>query len=101
MKKEIKYENGNMVIEYGNWNMVVDLITGIVTVELDGEARTYQIPNKIIEIRQDNEYVHILIDTKKEYQFKFEYDNFLAGDIFDMKGEFIDSFATHVFGEDC
>jgi hypothetical protein len=71
-----------------------------VQVFCDGESRTYTIPEKIIDAKPRNEYVIINVEGGKYYQFKFEVDKFLVGDIYDENDEFVDSFASYVFGED-
>jgi len=72
----------------------------IVEVFCDGESRTYIIPEMIVKTEKKLEYVFIYTENNKQYQFKFEEDKFLVGDIFDMNGEHLDTFASHVFGED-
>ena len=76
-----------------------------VQVFCDGESRIYDIPEKIIDFKVEDEYCFIYVDDGVEgegrfYQFKFETDKFLVGDIYRTStGDFIDTFACHTFGE--
>lgn len=74
-------------------------IKNIITVTCNGESREYSIVGKIVDTSSTGEYVYVDTDEYR-YQFKFEVDDFLVGDIFDKSGEFYDSFASHVFGEE-
>ena len=69
-----------------------------VQVFCDGESRMYDIPEKIIDFKVEDEYCFIYVEGKY-YQFKFETDKFLVGDIFTNEGEHLDAFACHTFGE--
>jgi len=71
-----------------------------VRIFCDGESRVYDIPEKVVDFKCENEYVYIHVEGGNFYQFKFEVSKFLVGDIFDKDNEFVDSFASHVFGED-
>ena len=72
-----------------------------VQVFCDGESRTYDIPEKITDFKVEDEYCFVYVEGGKFYQFKFEEDKFLVGDVFRTStGEPLDSFACHVFGED-
>jgi hypothetical protein len=72
-----------------------------VQVFCDGESRTYDIPEKIIDFKVEDEYCYLYVKNGLTYQFKFELDKFLVGDIYRTStGEFMDTFAHHVFGED-
>jgi len=70
-----------------------------VQVFCDGESRTYDIPEKIIDFKVEDEYCFIYVEGEKYYQFKFEEDMFLVGDVFTNDGEHLDAFACHTFGE--
>lgn len=94
IRKQITYKGPNnqrwlMTISYDNE----------VTVFCDGEKRVYDIPKPITNIKQSDEYVYLHVEGNMIYQFKFEVDNFLVGDIYTNDGEHLDSFASHVFGE--
>jgi len=69
-----------------------------VQVFCDGESRMYTIPEPVTDFRVEDEYVFIHVDGKF-YQFKFELDKFLVGDIYTNDGEFLDTFACHTFGD--
>lgn len=73
-----------------------------VKVFCDGEQRIYTIPEKIINTKQTNEYVEVFVKDNEHltYQFKFEEDKFLVCDIYDVDGDFVDTFASFVFDED-
>ena len=70
-----------------------------VQVFCDGESRMYTIPEPVTDFKVEDEYVFIYVEGKY-YQFKFEFDKFLVGDIFDNEGNHLDTFAHHVFGEE-
>jgi len=84
---------------YNDWTMNVQ-DDGTITVTLNDEARTYKIDEKIKEVNQTDEYVMIFVEGGLTYQFKFEENDFLVGDIYRTStGDFMDTFAHHVFGE--
>jgi len=91
--KQFTYVRGNE-----RWIMSITP-KGLVTVVCNGEQREYDIVEPIINVWQENEYVYIHVGFDNVYQFKFEENFFLVGDIY-KEGEFVDSFASHVFGED-
>lgn len=97
MKKTYNYtrkeSNGNT-----RWLMSIDGQN--VQVFCNGESRTYTIPEKILKTNRNYEYVYIFVEGGKVYQFKFEVNKFLVGDIFDAEGEHLDTLASFVFGED-
>ena len=74
-----------------------------VKVICQGESRIYDILETIIFTEQKDEYVYLYVNNAMYgdmfYQFKFEEDCFLVGDIFKKNGEHIKEFASHVFGE--
>jgi hypothetical protein len=86
-------------ITYQGWTATFE--NKILTITKDGESREYTIgePTNGIEYKKGEEYFYIRAKYYY-YQFKFEVDNFFVGDIFDNDGEFMDSFASHVFGEE-
>lgn len=71
-----------------------------IQVFCDGESRRYTISEKISKTNRNYEYLYIFVEGGKVYQFKFEENKFLVGDVFHAEGEHLDSFACHVFGED-
>lgn len=97
MVTEFNYTNGNV-----RW--LLSIKGNKVTVTCQGETRIYNLEENIItNTDQDNEYVFIFVEKDEKplfYQFKFEEDCFLVGDKYDSDSEFIDSFASHVFGEE-
>jgi hypothetical protein len=89
---------------------------GTVQVKRCGEVREYNLP-KIVEVKRGVEcldkelidesmraymesYVVITAVDGLTYQFKFEEENFLVGDIIDLDDEHVGEFAMHVFGEE-
>ena len=72
-----------------------------VEVFCDGESRTYTIPNvdTVIDMKTEDNYVFIYIKGGNYFQFKFEINKLLVGDIFNKNDEFLDTFALHTFGE--
>ena len=98
VRRQIAYEGFNNE----RWLMTIGF-DNKVTVTCNGETRIYQIPESIniTKIEHDTEYVYLYVESGKFYQFKFEIDNFLVGDIYRTStGEFLDTFAHHVFGEE-
>jgi hypothetical protein len=95
MKKTYNYTRKGTNVR---WLMSIDGQN--VQIFCDGESRTYNIPEKILKTRRNYEYVYIYVEGKKVYQFKFEDDKLIVGDIFDLEGEHLDTFASQVFGED-
>ena len=71
-----------------------------VQVFCDGESRMYTIPEPVTAFQVEDEYVFIYVEGGNYYQFKFECDKFLVGDVFDKEGNHLNDFACHVFGED-
>jgi hypothetical protein len=90
-------------IEYtdhdGLWLMEVYDDNNII-VTRSGESREYHLPGEIKKINQESEYVLFKMGNNHTYQFKFEYNDFLVGDIIDGDGDHVGEFAMHVFGED-
>ena len=92
--KHINFENGT-----DKWIMSV-YPDGEVCVTCNGETRYYDVDTPILDVRHEDEYVHVDVEGGKTYQFKFEADSFLVGDIYRTStGEMQDTFACHVFGE--
>ena len=94
VRKQIAYEGFNQE----RWIMSIGFDNTIMVIS-NGEKREYLIIEPIIKIVHETEYVFIYVEDDKFYQFKFEVDNFLVADIFTNDGEHLDSFASHVFGE--
>ena len=91
--KHISFERGTE-----RWLMTVKPC-GEVCVTCAGETRYYNVDTPIKKIVHEEEYVYVYTEINI-YQFKFEVDNFLVGDILDFDFEWVDDFAMHVFGED-
>jgi hypothetical protein len=85
---------------YNNWKLNVNVTMGEVDVFCCYEQRGYQIPDRITKVEQEQEYIFIYVENGDYYQFKFEEGNFLVGDLFNNQGEFLECFASHVFGEE-
>lgn len=94
-KREIEHIGSDGTI----WEIVITK-NNIVLVTAEDETREYVIPEEIVEVERDMDYITLHLKSGKKYQFKFEDGSFLVGDIFDNNYEFIDSFASHVFGEE-
>jgi len=94
-RRQIAYEGFNQE----RWLMTIGF-DNVITVTCNGETRTYTIPEKIVKVEHNTEYVYLYVEGNIFYQFKFEEEYFLVGDIFTNKGEHLDSFASFVFGED-
>lgn len=87
-------------IEYKGWT--AELVGKILTISLNGESREYDINeyNKGLEHKEGEEYFYIRTAKGFYYQFKFEENDFFVGDKFRDDDEFLDEFASHVFGEE-
>jgi hypothetical protein len=98
IRRSIAYEG----FDNDRWVMSIDF-AGNVQVICNGEGREYKIHEPITKIEHDTEYVYLYVqDPEKQfYQFKFEVEAFLVADIFNKDDEHLDTFASHVFGEDC
>ena len=94
-RRQIAYEGFNNE----RWLMTIGF-DNEVTVTCNGETRVYSIPEPITKIEHETEYVYLYVEGGKFYQFKFEVEDFLVGDIFTNEGDHIKEFASHVFGED-
>lgn len=101
MKESHAYEDRASYMD-SNVRWLLALDGQNVQVFCNGESRTYKIPEPVIDFKVEDEYVFIYVKdkVKKFYQFKFESDKFLVGDIYDKNEEFLDSFACHTFGEE-
>jgi len=111
-KTQEHWQSGWFVIEetfkYKNWKAVVNYRENLLTFTTAGETREYPM-SMITSVEQENEYLFVKIkggakgaipfSFQRVVNFKFEEDNFLVADIFDLDGEFLDSFASYVFGE--
>jgi len=98
IRRSIAYEGFNN----DRWVMSIDF-EGNVHIICNGDGRQYKITEPITKIEHDTEYVFLYVDDPriKFYQFKFEVEAFFVGDTFDKDDEHLDTFASHVFGEDC
>ena len=90
---EINYIGFNNV----RWSATLGF-DNILTVECKDETREYQL-EPIIKIEHENEYLLLYMKDNSYYQFKFEDNLFFVGDIFDVDGEHLDTFASYVFDE--
>jgi len=87
--------------EYKGWELWVSLNPSSIDVFKDNETRTYELPEPIIKIEQEDMYVDVYLKNGNYYSFKFEEkENSLVGDIYDEDDEHIDSFAHHCFAEE-
>jgi len=104
-----KAEQFTFIRDTERWLMVVNP-DGEISIVTNGEERLYTIKEPIIRVEQSKEnpeYVLVYVEDdkypEKFYQFKFEEDHFLVGDIFysspDNDDDFIGSFAGWVFDE--
>ena len=90
----------------GNWVMDINYDNSIVVKfnphndECEARERTYDIPEDIVGIEHDTEYVSLRLKDKRTYQCKFEIDGAFIGDIMDEKHEFVDSWACFSFYDD-
>ena len=96
IRREISYEG----FDNDKWLMTIGF-DNEMTVTCNGDYWSYSIPEPITKIEHDTEYVFLYVEGGKFYQFKFEVERFLVGDIFTNDGEHIDSYACHAFGVDC
>lgn len=94
-RRQVAYEGFNKE----RWLMTIGF-DNKVSITCNGETREYSIPEPITNIEHDTEYVFLYVEGGNFYQFKFEVENFLVGDLFNKDGEHLNDFASHVFGED-
>ena len=94
IRKKIEYTGFDF-----NWLLTINF-NNELTVTKDGESWTYDLEYNITKITHDLEYVHMELEGGGFYQFKFEIDSFFVGDLYDKDGTHLDSFASHVFGEE-
>ena len=91
-------------LTYNQWTMIINTDNNTVEVSNDNTnpdyTRVYDIPGTIKAVERTNEYVLIWLDDSYHYQFKFEDNEMLVGDLFDENGEEVDMVACFVFGED-
>ena len=86
--------------EHEGWVLEITTPTTIVVTKL-GESREYDV-RTIVEANHDEgveDYVYLTHEDNSFTQVKFEDEDFLVIDLFDVDGEFIDSIGSHVFGE--
>ena len=86
-----------MNIQYDGWDVVIE--GNLLTVTKKGESREYDLPD-YTKVEQEGEYIFITLPNGNCQQYKMEFDDFFVGDLYDSDGEFIDSIASHVFGEE-
>lgn len=89
--------------EYEDWVLYVDNTTSTIEVIKDEETRFYDIKGPIVDSKQDEElkmYIDVHVKNGNFYQFKFDENNALIGDIYDKNSKFIDTFGCYYFGED-
>lgn len=87
-------------IEHDGWLLEITTPTTIVVTKL-GESREYNVAT-IVEANHDEdmeEYVYLTHPDNAFTQVKFEVDNFLVIDLFDVNGNHLTSIGSHVFGE--
>jgi len=83
----------------GKWKLTIDF-NNQITVAKNKEKRVYDLKHKVIKVETGDEYVYLEIEGGGFYQFKFEENSFLVGDLFDKDSTHIDTVASHVFGEE-
>ena len=87
-------------INYEGWQLEITSPTTTVVTKL-GESREYNVAT-IVDVNQDEDmedYVYLTHGDNAFTQVKFEVDNFLVIDLFDVNGKFLMSVGSHVFGE--
>lgn len=87
-------------IEHDGWLLEITTPTTIVVTKL-GESREYNVAT-IVDVNHDEdmeEYVYLTHGDNAFTQVKFEEDNFLVIDLFNVVGEHLMSIGSHVFGE--
>ena len=95
IRREIEYKGFDELL----WEVDITYDHKIVVKKL-GEQREYDSPEPITNIEHDSEYVTLTLESNNFLQMKFEEDSFLVIDLFDVEGEHIESFGSHVFGEE-
>lgn len=98
IRRGFEYSNSE-----GNWLMSLTyankIFVSFVSKENKREMREYQL-ELIKSHKQSSEYIFLYKEEGGFYQFKFEENALLVGDIFDEEGEHIGECACHVFCED-
>jgi len=84
-----------ITINYNGWNMEIKDTS--VTVSKSGDTYVYDVP-PYEAVKHENEYVFFYMSDEM-YQFKFEENNFLVGDVFDKDKEHVKVFANRIFAE--
>jgi hypothetical protein len=90
----------NKIINFQDWKAEVN--GQILTVTKNNESREYDIKEKIVSVdyEEESEYFYIRTFGRTYYQFKFEVDDLLVGDLlYSIDNEFADTFACFQFGE--
>lgn len=101
IRREINYKAFD-----GEWDMEITHDNTIKVMfnpkgdEYGPGERCYNIPEDIVGIEHDTEYVFLRLKDKRTYQCKFEIDGAFIGDILDEKGQFLDTFACFSFWDD-
>jgi hypothetical protein len=101
IRREIYYKGFD-----GEWYMDINHDNTLkVTFNPDGDEygpgeRIYEIPEDIVGIEHDTEYVTLRLKDGTSFQFKFEDDGAFIGDIYDKDGMFVDTFACFSFWDD-
>jgi len=85
-------------IEHEDWELQINS-NKLITITKLGESREYK-TDVITEVKQEAEYVFLHHEDNSFTQVKFEADDFLVIDKFDVEGELIKEIGCHVFGED-
>jgi len=98
IRRGFEYSN-----QEGNWLLSLTyankILVSFCSKQDKREMREYQL-EPIKSHKQTSEYVFLYKEDGGFYQFKFEQDAFLVGDIFDATGEHQNECACHVFCED-
>jgi hypothetical protein len=80
-----------------NWDNTIKVTFNPNEDEYGPGERIYDIPENIIGIEHDVEYVSLKMKDGATIQFKFEIDGAFIGDIIDKEGMFVESFACFSF----
>jgi len=97
VRQEIKYKGFD-----GNWKLLINWDNTLEVKFKNYPSRIYDMgrAKHITNIEHDTEYVTIIFQDKYFMQFKFEYDGFFVGDLYDGDAMFVDSIACFAFNHD-
>lgn len=99
MKAQHTYEDQASYVKT-NVRWLLRLNDQEVQIFCNGLCRIYDIPEPVTDFKVEDNYVYIYVEGGNYYQFKFEIDMFVVGDIFNANDEHVTEFACYNFNDD-